>query len=67
MDPVTAAIRQHKEQTAAAMGELAILVRAYYESLLEQGFSRKDALALTAEYQTAIVTSGIAANTNEDE
>ena len=44
------------EKAVDAMCTLARLTRVYYETLIESGFSDKDALILTIEYQKEIIT-----------
>jgi len=43
------------EKLVEGMNQLANVVREYYNALIEKGFSDKDALVLTVEYQRSIV------------
>lgn len=40
-----------------AMASTAAMIREYYESLIAEGFSKEEALILTAEYQKAFISA----------
>lgn len=43
------------EKLVQGVSQFATLVRAYYEALKESGFSHKDAMFLTAQYQKDVL------------
>lgn len=45
------------EKMIEGISQFAMLIYAYYSALIENGFSRKDALVLTIEYQRQILQS----------
>lgn len=49
-------MRQQADQAIEGMSQLAMMTHAYYENLLENGFSKKDALTLTIELQRTVLT-----------
>lgn len=46
-----------EREMVEGLQHIAFIVRAYFEALLENGFSNKEALTLTSEYQTAMIKS----------
>jgi len=42
------------EKLIDGVSQLASIVKAYYDSLIESGFSKKDAILLTLEYQKSL-------------
>ncbi len=49
-------MNQQVEQALAAMEQLATLIHAYYDNLIDRGLSKEDAMALATELQRTIVT-----------
>jgi hypothetical protein len=43
------------EKLVQGISQFAALVRAYYEALKESGFTHKDAMVLTAQYQKDVL------------
>lgn len=43
------------EKLVQGVNQFATLVRAYYDALVESGFSEKDAMVLTAQYQRDVL------------
>lgn len=46
------------DQLLAAIVDLAKITKKYYETLIGQGFSKQEALYLTAEFQSSILKGG---------
>lgn len=44
------------DQAEAGMAQFAVMLRSYHQDLLAAGFTRAEALHLTSQYQTAIVS-----------
>ncbi len=49
-------MRQQMDQAIEGMSQLATMTHAYYQNLLDNGFSKKDALTLTLEFQRMVLT-----------
>ena len=47
------------EKLIEGVSQLANTVRVYYETLIENGFSEKDALALARDYQNALISASV--------
>jgi len=43
------------EKLVQGVSQFATLVRAYYDALIESGFSHKDAMVLTVQYQKDVI------------
>ena len=50
------------EQAGGMMGQFAYLIGQYFERLVEQGFTRNEALGLCRSYQTIILKSAFENN-----
>lgn len=49
-------MRQQVEQAIEGMSQFAMMIHAYYGSLVENGFSKKDALTLCIELQRTVMS-----------